>query len=226
VAGVKLSIPPILSPAPGPVAGEYEVRQAGLRRVPAGAREVADEMQRIVGVQATWAPSGRLSGTSFERWVAAPVEESAPDLNYKSTTMNCWEMVLLAAYQANALTWSWLHDLYENLSDAKLMLGLAPHGLTELRPLDPASPRPARGDVVIWDDASHVALAAGERDKSGQELVYSFWPENRPIAFTLDRVKVATIAGQTEALYDSFNDPPVVRFGPGPWAGGPALEVG
>ena len=83
-----------------------------LRRAPSpGMQAVAAEMESMVGQQATWTGSGPGSGNTFETWASAASESAAPPLS-TVTSINCWEMVLLAAYRAGLLTWQWIHDQY------------------------------------------------------------------------------------------------------------------
>src|SRR5207248_2750635 len=63
------------------------------------------------GRRITWTPSGPGSHDTFDNWASAATEATAPALD-PTTTINCWEMILLAAYRAKMLTWDWIHDLY------------------------------------------------------------------------------------------------------------------
>jgi hypothetical protein len=67
---------------------------------------VAAEMRKMLGSKAKWVPSGAGSGNTFEVWASAPTEGKAPPLK-SSTTINCWEMVLLAAYRKGVIDWNW-----------------------------------------------------------------------------------------------------------------------
>jgi hypothetical protein len=97
-----------------------------------------------------------------------------------------------------------------------------------------ASVRVHRGDLFIWNDSDHVAIATGEFDYTDgfpDPVVFTFWPppgEHRPNAegswARVDVVKIATVSGLTDTVE---NPPPttdldplsvqLIRHGPGFW---------
>jgi hypothetical protein len=183
----------------------------------------ATEMGALVGRKSKWVPSGPGSGNTFESWASASTEGAAPPVA-PSTTINCWEMVLLAANRAGTLTWRWIHESYTASGAATggnwssyLARRLTPAGRQSYNRAIPSGPAPARGDIVMWNGIDHVALAVGRRDGTGRVEVYSFWPP--PIGSRPDEVKVTTI----EELADYMeagglsHAPTPVEFGPGPW---------
>ena len=179
----------------------------------------------LVGETATWVPSGAGSGNTFETWASAATETAAPPIN-SVTAINCWEMVLMAAFNAGLVNWQWIHDLYTtNVGPGwytHLENTLIPGSQTTFDPANPATtPRPTAGQIVMWDGAAHVGLALGSLDGVGRSQVFSFWPPPNT-AFTaggtVDSVKITTI----EELYNFMDaDPrfttPTVTFGSPPW---------
>lgn len=207
----------------GPEAGFPAAEQQELRK-----RRVVWEMQSMVGQGATWVPSGgaatRGSGdvaNTFAAWAEAASEGAAPPLT-AATTINCWEMVLLAAYRTGLLTWQWIHDTYVEAGQADwfdyLVHRLTPGSRTAY---DRAahSPNPGRGDIVFWNGADHVGLALGTRDGLGRAQVLSFWPPpGLPSRrHTYDVVKVTTIEELADYMLATWGPPCNVEFGAPPW---------
>jgi hypothetical protein len=205
-------------------------------------RRVADRMDVFADVanplRAKWFPSGpgklpagypgiRPDGyrTDFAAWASA--DEEQPFAVGPDTTLNCWEMVMYAAYAAGELSWRWVHELYAAGGDDwwELLVGkLAPND-TEEYDRDDEEPLPARGDIVFFDGAEHVGLAVG----NGTSDVYTFWPppdvavptvdwkgKKFPKA-TPDRVKVFSIEAIAR-VRDWGEHECEVTFGKPPWA--------
>ena len=84
-------------------------RQAG---VAAEGEQVSSEMTQT-GTRMHWEPSGpgKTPPTDFWTWASAPSEGPLPTIA-DTTTMNCWEVVLLLAYRQGAVSWQWIHDVY------------------------------------------------------------------------------------------------------------------
>lgn len=122
--------------------------------------------------------------SEFTQWMLAG--GSVPDP--KTGKLNCWEMVLFSAYRSGALTEAALKGFYTR---AKAQVKKTKDGMAfprtlekELRgsgvqtydPADKDSPRPLRGDLVIFNEAAgHVALATGKM-VGGRVQVVSHWP--------------------------------------------------
>jgi hypothetical protein len=137
-----------------------------------------------------WTPSFPGSGTDFEKWASAPSQGATPKIG-PQTVMNCWEAVLLLAFQQGAISWAWIHKQYPippyqkdskewndwiqkwNADLARTLSGgmQIPYG-----PKDSPPRIPLRGDIVLFDGVDHVALATGRRDGQGRTVVLSFWP--------------------------------------------------
>lgn len=184
----------------------------------------ANELDGLVGSRATWIGSGPGSGNTFERWASAPTQGTTPPVQ-PSTRINCWEMVLLAAFRAGTINWQWIHDAYTATGvghwAAFLANKLTPAGRQTYSRRNPG-PTPRRGDIVLWNGISHVAMAVGGRDGAGRTKVYSFWPPPGT-AFvrggTADAVKITTIEELADYMDDNGMSAGVtlVEFGPGPW---------
>jgi hypothetical protein len=175
------------------------------------------EMKSMLGKRMTWVPSGPGSADTFEKWASAATEAAAPPL-VPATLINCWEVVLLAAFRAGVLPWKWIHDTYTRAGSgwaAYLASQLIPSGKQVYNRANAAAPAPANGNIVLFDGVNHVAMATGSRDGTGRSEVMSFWPppDVPGGAGTIDRVKVTTI----EQLMDAMGPTTRVEFGPPPW---------
>ena len=148
--------------------------------------------------RAVWKPSGNdPSRTDFSAWAMAPPPGPGPFTLDPKTVINCWEMVLYAAYKSGTITWTWIHDVYTYPGPNDWYDELANRIARGSRTWDRATklPRPRRGDIVMFDGASHVALATGVVDAAGTHI-QSFWPPpdvSFIAAGTPDRVKDITI---------------------------------
>jgi len=185
----------------------------------------AAELASMVGSRATWIGSGPRSGNTFESWASAPTQGTTPPVQ-PSTRINCWEMVLLAAFRAGTINWQWIHDAYtvSGVGDWSTFLAnrLTPGGRQTYLRGSPAGPTPRRGDIVLWNGISHVGMAVGGRDGAGRTQVYSFWPPPGT-AFvrggTEDAVKITTIEELADYMdaHGMSGGVTLVEFGPGPW---------
>jgi hypothetical protein len=148
--------------------------------VAAEGEKVSAEMAQT-GTRMHWEVSGPgKNPTDFWTWASASSEGPLPTIA-ATTTMNCWEVILLLAYRRGAVSWKWIHDVYVSTSDPKnwnenlvekMSSGLQiPNG-----PSDNPPRIPIRGDIVFFDGAAHVALATGTHDGMGRTQVLSFWP--------------------------------------------------
>jgi len=174
----------------------------------------------------TWTPSGPGSGNTFEAWASAPAEGAAPPLS-SLTTINCWEMVILAAYRAKMVKWQWVHNLYKPSAPvadwgAYLVKTLSSGNPVPYKVGDPNTPQPLTGDIVFFDGAAHVALATGSKSGLKTDII-SFWPPPGT-AFTpggtLDRVKTTTIEDLNDWWTASAGWPaPKITFANAAWPG-------
>lgn len=174
---------------------------------------VTDEMNSLVGESAAWFPSGPAaavgdtSGNDFADWASATSEASAPNVN-GSTTINCWEMILLSGYRTGAVTWKWIHELYINQPLSNWVNYISPSRSV----YTPGDPIP-RGKVVFFNGVNHVALATGNHDD-----VLTFWPPPDFTSYTrgtVDEVKVRTAASLISAMGGSGSV--VVEIGDPVW---------
>jgi hypothetical protein len=196
-----------------------------LMRLQSSARmdTAAGELETMVGQQATWTGSGPGSGNTFEHWASAATEAAAPPVS-AVTSINCWEMVILAAYRAGVLTWQWIHDRYTaNVSNwGDYMVGMMSRGSRIPYVAGaPAGRKPLRGDIVFMDGMAHVAMATGNVDGAGRAEVISFWPPpNTPFTRggTLDSVKVTTIEELSDWWTANMPPAPVVELAAPPWS--------
>ena len=158
---------------------------------------VATQMGGMVGETAKWKPSDPTSGTNFQIWASAPVEGPMPPLS-AIFVLNCWEMVMLAAFRSGVLSWARIHVLYTSGVPDWFAFLVNQLSFSKRIPYDSGSPavRPVAGDIVFFDGAAHIALATGSVDGLGRTQIYSFWPPPNT-AFTaggtIDDVKITTI---------------------------------
>jgi hypothetical protein len=171
-------------------------------------------MEASVGTTMKWRPHGSALRTDFDLWASAATETPFPAVT-PTTTMNCWEAVLLAAYRAGTINWTWIHNLYTAVPIADWVAAMSKGPLQPYLVPGPNPKLPQRGDLVFFDGLAHVALATG----NGSE-VYTFWPPpNTPFSAggTTDKVKVFTI----EALYTwwaaNLGGAPTVKFAAPSW---------
>ncbi|MCB0564810.1 MAG: hypothetical protein KDD01_10585 [Phaeodactylibacter sp.] len=187
-------------------------------------------MQRLLGRQAVWTtselervtPEGIVSIPSdFRRWALADTEASPPDITSGTFSLNCWELIMYAAYRMNDLSWRQIHDLYSNRSSIGAYDLIRRGSTLQNIRLDnqgrPVNLRIQRGDLVFFNGTEHVTLATG----SG-EGVYSYWPllNRRPqdvdrSMFENIRIEnISYINSRWNELYDVF---PRVTYGSPFW---------
>jgi len=192
---------------------------------------VSKEMESLSAkkAEAMWTPSSPGSKDTFDTWARAKSAQAAGPLPpvAPTTKLNCWEMVMLSALRAGVTTWQWVHDLYSKgaqsadyqtlIMDALSRGARTPYDWHTRRGEASTTPRPNRGQVVFFDDISHVALATGQTKptqqagRTGSEVM-SFWPPAAAQA-TLDSVKSYAI----EDLAQGMSDNTKVEFSQPPW---------
>jgi hypothetical protein len=158
-------------------------------------RKIEDDFK---GKEMKWDQSSASGTTDF----ANAARDNSKDASGKNTTampsvgsstvMNCWEMVLLAAYQTGMLSRDKLADWYNNDKLDQMMASV--DGTYKLG--DPATPRPTRGDIVFMNGLNHVVIAQGKQS-GGKEAVFSFWP---PSDFSVATVKQAIADGKIDTV--------------------------
>lgn len=174
----------------------------------------SQSMAGTVGTTMVWKPSGPGSGTDFESWASAPTETPFPAVA-SSTVMNCWEAVLLSAYRAGSISWTWINNLYTSVPVADWVTAMSRGARQGYAVPGPNLHMPQRGDLVFFDGIAHVALATG----TGSE-VYTFWPPpNTPFTpgGTTDKVKIFTIESLVAWWTANMPPEPVVEFAAPRW---------
>lgn len=155
--------------------------------------------ENMVGDQMNWEQSGPGGGTDFAAAALDNSQDAAGNHNTPmpdgspSSTVNCWEMIMLAAFQVGILDRDTIHNWYSNGNIEGMMPAVS--GTYTIG--DAASPTPDRGDVVFMNGLSHVVIAQGDRDSSGNLKVWSFWP---PSDFTPAQVQAAIAAGNIDSV--------------------------
>jgi hypothetical protein len=177
----------------------------------------------------------------FEAWILAETEGPLPPLN-PDFGWNCREMIMWAAAKTNVLTRAQLREQYapllgkrarRNRSEGilpdsfpqKMRQAILPHGVSDYIPGDPDSPRPQRGDLIMWDGwgegNAHTAMATGRLIGPDRDAeVYSFWPppKGQAIPGTLtDAVQITTVNELTPHVVGPDAPSLPIWFGRGPW---------
>jgi len=169
------------------------------------------EMMNMVGEEAAWVPSGPNGRNTFNQWANDDDEFNPPALN-ENTTINCWEMVLLAAYRSGELPWIWIRSLYRGTDPSHSWYTSLPLRMTggDMNNYS-TNNLPSEGDIVFFNGANHAALATGRGDE-----IISFWPPPDQVPYgygTVDAVKITTIS----ALVDFMGSNTEVTFGDPYW---------
>ena len=171
-----------------------------------------------------WTPSrvgGVVPDNDFSVWASAPSEGVAPQVA-PTTRINCWEMVMFAAYRAGVTNWKWIHDVYTKPPFDIDTIPRALSGGARISYIvgDPKTPRPKRGDIVFFTGAAHVALANGVIDGLGRTQVISFWPPPDNKGWTkafLDKVKTTTIEELDDFWISAHKPRFIITFSRPPW---------
>jgi hypothetical protein len=141
-----------------------------------GATGIADS-----GIVWTWVPSGPFKqllqpGTddSFVKFL----DGGKLKLDTEATTLNCWEAVIVGAMKGDVITnGSSLAQMYEKgyeAFNAQLVQALVSGIGREYQPRELLA-TPTCGDIVLFSGLNHVAIATGQHDNRGTEVL-SFWP--------------------------------------------------
>jgi len=175
-----------------------------------GAADKLQELQTAgTGQNLVWGQqNGPLTGTALGRWI---LDNNQPEPDPVGGGMNCWEVVMFSAYKLGYINWQHMHDAYaddvgggQRLNDyfrQQIRVGTE----RQFQPTVIGSPRPLRGDIVVFDNAEdHTAMATGT-DDAGSPEVFSLW--DRPNHNYLQRVTV-------RALLAAGADEPVRFFSP------------
>jgi len=193
---------------------------------------VSKEMESLESKKATWRISEPGRGGTFDTWAMAKDEQAAGPLPPVApiTTLNCSEMVLLAALRLKLTTWKWVHDLYVKGAKAAdwsktLVDALSRGARTQYSISDANTPRPNRGQVVFFNGAEHVALANGKTkpgNQGGAESgLLSFWPPPRNEKYVMgteDSVQETTIEAVSDYIKRaSGRGQPKIEFSQPPW---------
>ncbi len=163
-------------------------------------------------------PSGPVTSNGFIKFIRAQ-----GNINFRSgnTVMNCWEAVICAAILAGVITNpAALEETYGG-GDEKFTGKLVNSFISAVGHDYAASPGvahlPLKGDVVLFDGLSHVALATGEGFYGPQmpplfpgRRVISFWPAPALMDFGPDTP--ATVAHTT---IETLNEWSKAKYGNG-----------
>lgn len=139
--------------------------------------------------------------------------------------MNCWEMVLYAAYSANAITEEWLRTIHrlatgayrsesspDEKQDAYYRVLSEALGYSRAFPVKNGVPIPA-GHIVFFNGIEHVALSKGTLNDHGQHEIVSLWCVPRKN----DSVQQTTIERLVQSGKDSGDPESEIKHAPPPW---------
>ena len=147
--------------------------------------KVLQEYQKLFSATIQPAGSGPFLFTRFSKW-AYPQKQPKGLLLDHTTTMNCLESILFAAYRARAISWNWLHKLYTPSYFAKDMYHSRPgddekwamrmiNAISKEPPKAlTAEARPQAGDIVFFGGTEHVTMATGQLASDGSPELLSF----------------------------------------------------
>ncbi|MGW5386440.1 hypothetical protein [Nocardia sp. NPDC003963] len=225
--------------------------QPPVPRVDNAPEMIADELERIYrsGDKARWANYDprlyRKGYRGFENWLKS--DEPLGPL-HEGYGLNCWEMVCYAAARSGVADKRYLRELTEfpraggwnedfvtKIWQPRMAGWLIPEG-RRLYTGAPGSPRPQRGDIVMWNQyAEHVTVATGRTGKDGSPELYSSWylPKYQAkydeltdsYSQVVDAVQVTTVKELSDGMHAIRNnkgktvypDPFEIYYGRGPW---------
>lgn len=131
--------------------------------------------------------------TDFGKWIVG----NGPEPNATTGILNCWELVLFSAYKSGILAKSRIEGIYNQFNtdmdpkqgdrgmDAFDNFDVLRSGGEYVYDKDnPSSPKPLKGDIVIFKDfPSHVAIATGKTTATGEVEIMSLWTQNNKKTF-------------------------------------------
>jgi hypothetical protein len=178
-------------------------------------------------VEMTWVPSGPAGNNAFVRFITG----KSPGFKFQAkTTVNCWEVILLAGMlDGRVLNPARLVEFY-NSSPRQFEANLINALMQQVIPYNPAtsSGRPLPGDIVMFDGLGHVTMATGQltqgpivdvRNPIGARII-SFWPAPATNNFgpdTKTRVNFTTIEAILDWYQQHMPTQPTVTFGAPNW---------
>lgn len=189
----------------------------------------SSRMESLVGRELRWTASdlagyeepqtGGDAASDFREWARAESEAAAPSIDDSSILMNCWEVILLTAYQLGEVSWDWIHTLYttrDELTPSDLIENQPPTAIIFNNEGEPVNLRVQRGDLVFFNNVEHVTLATGE----GQS-VYSFWPvlrnPNHSYRGMRDEIRIEDISFIRTRIAEIDEGVPIVTYARPAW---------
>lgn len=146
---------------------------------------VVDEAVKFEG-ELEWHGQGAgMNHTDFGKWIV----DGGPEPNKTTSILNCWELVLYSAFKGGVLAKSRIVTLYTKFNSdltATNDVGTAFKNFDVLKKGseytydkdNPDSPKPIKGDLVIFKDfPTHVTIATGNT-VGGKIEIMSLWTQN------------------------------------------------
>lgn len=147
---------------------------------------VADKAIGFEGELEWHGQGGGMNHTDFGKWIV----NGGPEPNKTSSVLNCWELVLYSAFKGGVLAKSRITSLYtkfnsdlkgpKDVEKAFKNFDVLKKGSEYVYDKDnPDSPKPIKGDMVIFKDfPTHVTIATGDTTAKGEVEIMSLWTQN------------------------------------------------
>lgn len=157
------------------------------------ARKQGTVVDNAVGFEGELEWHGQGAGmnhTDFGKWIV----DGGPEPNQTTSILNCWELVLYSAFKGGVLPKSRITALYakfnsdltatKDVGTAFKNFDILKKGSEYIYDKDnPDSPKPIKGDLVIFKDfPTHVTIATGNI-VGGKIEIMSLWTQNNKATF-------------------------------------------
>ncbi|MBC9796777.1 hypothetical protein [Sinomicrobium weinanense] len=143
--------------------------------------------------------------SSLTLWVARNLKENPPNpfplppLN-ENLVMICYEFPLYAAATTEAISLTDLIKIYEKAYKTSWDETLNGYWFSNPTIYNTNTHKPdiPKGNIVFFNDTEHIAMSTGDRGRSGNQMVVSFWGFSKdpgkgfPTPLTVDSVEALT----------------------------------
>lgn len=153
------------------------------------AKKQATVADKAIGFEGNleWGPQTvEFNNTEFGKWIL----ENGPEPDKPTSNLNCWELVLYSAFKGGVLNKARILTLYKKFTTdfkatgsvvtaAKSFDMLKKGSEYTYNKKDPDTPKPIKGDFVIFKDfPTHVTIATGNITGKGEVEIMSLWTQN------------------------------------------------
>ena len=163
-------------------ARQFLLRARSQLKTLAGAKALIGKLEWVPFSSSTAVSDPTLLRSEFGKWALAggptPTDVSK---------MNCWEMIIFAAYQKGMISFKKIKQIYKKaVKDVRdrratsvgfvLKNYLRASDVKIFDPADPNSPEPLPGDIIVFNEArNHAAISLGTKTSAGKHEVISHW---------------------------------------------------